>query len=216
MRPFPSRQRCPGSGGRNCRLASSLVRAARVRLPGKAAWQDCYRFECSRIGPSGGYSTVSQDKPLEQVEAPIDSLEHESEVDRAHIRALLEDAAADREEIGNLLTDALIDKAELQRLIEAGFGDRAQISRLLAEQVDDQSRIDQLVAEIGAEHEEIEHLRSALNSSRVIGAAVGVVMERYDVDRETAFRFLGRVSQERNRKLRDIAAEIVEGTGSSP
>lgn len=57
---------------------------------------------------------------------------------------------------------------------------------------------------------EIEELKEALVSNRAIGAAVGIIMERYDLDAEAALRFLKRVSSQHNRKLRDLAAELVE------
>jgi AmiR/NasT family two-component response regulator len=42
---------------------------------------------------------------------------------------------------------------------------------------------------------------------------VGIVMARYDLDLERAFRALVRTSQQTNRKLHDIATEVVR-TGS--
>jgi AmiR/NasT family two-component response regulator len=43
----------------------------------------------------------------------------------------------------------------------------------------------------------------------VIGQATGIVMERYGLDEETAFDVMRRISSQDNRKLRDIAAEVV-------
>ena len=57
---------------------------------------------------------------------------------------------------------------------------------------------------------EIEELREALVSNRVIGAAVGIIMERYNLDQDAALRFLKRVSSQHNRKLRELATELVE------
>ena len=57
---------------------------------------------------------------------------------------------------------------------------------------------------------EIDELREALVSNRVIGAAVGIIMERYDLDLDAALRFLKRVSSQHNRKLRELATELVE------
>lgn len=45
--------------------------------------------------------------------------------------------------------------------------------------------------------------------ARIIGAAIGIIMERYEIDAETAFAFLARISQNGNRKLRDVAEDIV-------
>lgn len=57
-----------------------------------------------------------------------------------------------------------------------------------------------------------EHLRTALASRRQIGIAIGVLMERYGLDDDQAFEFLRRTSQEENRKLRDLAADLVRLT----
>jgi ANTAR domain/GAF domain len=63
-----------------------------------------------------------------------------------------------------------------------------------------------------------DHARSvqtALTSSRDIGAAQGILMERYKVSRDEAFGLLAVSSQRTNRKLRDVALQIVE-TGEMP
>jgi hypothetical protein len=63
-----------------------------------------------------------------------------------------------------------------------------------------------------------DHARSveaALTSSRDIGAAQGILMERYKVSRDEAFGLLAVSSQRTNRKLRDVALHLVE-TGEVP
>lgn len=55
-----------------------------------------------------------------------------------------------------------------------------------------------------------ENLSSALANRKVIGQAIGIVMERYQMDQERAFRYLVRVSQHSNIKLRDVAQELVD------
>jgi hypothetical protein len=55
----------------------------------------------------------------------------------------------------------------------------------------------------------VDHYTTALESRRVIGMAIGIVMERYAIDDDRAFAFLVRVSQDSNVKLRDVAADIV-------
>ena len=49
----------------------------------------------------------------------------------------------------------------------------------------------------------------ALATRKLIGQAIGLIMERYDVDEDRAFQFLARMSQTGNIKLRDVAREIV-------
>lgn len=58
-----------------------------------------------------------------------------------------------------------------------------------------------------------EHqLNEALGSRKVIGQAIGIVMERYEINEDRAFHFLVRASSTSNVKLRDIAQEIVDTT----
>ena len=61
----------------------------------------------------------------------------------------------------------------------------------------------------------VGQLRQALQSNRTTGTAVGIVMARYELDSERAFKVLVRTSQQSNRKLHDIAAEVVR-TGALP
>lgn len=53
-------------------------------------------------------------------------------------------------------------------------------------------------------------LNEALTTRRTIGIAIGLLMERYEMNEHRAFQFLIRTSQTGNVKLRDVAAEIVE------
>jgi DNA-binding response OmpR family regulator len=54
-------------------------------------------------------------------------------------------------------------------------------------------------------------LRQALASNRTIGTAIGIVMARYGLAADRAFHTLVRISQQSNRKLREVADEIVAG-----
>lgn len=56
---------------------------------------------------------------------------------------------------------------------------------------------------------EIEGLSVALDSRTVVGQAQGILMERFGLDAGRAFDVLTRVSSHSNRKLRDIAEEVV-------
>ncbi|MFC5727854.1 MULTISPECIES: GAF and ANTAR domain-containing protein [Nocardioides] len=56
-----------------------------------------------------------------------------------------------------------------------------------------------------------EHqLNESVASRQVIGTAVGIIMERYQISDERAFQFLVRASTTSNIKLRAIAQEIVD------
>ena len=58
--------------------------------------------------------------------------------------------------------------------------------------------------------QEVEHLNSALISRTVIGQAQGILMERFGIDAARVFGLLRRVSQQRNIKLQQIAAELIQ------
>ncbi|MGI8666290.1 MAG: ANTAR domain-containing protein [Jatrophihabitans sp.] len=60
-----------------------------------------------------------------------------------------------------------------------------------------------------------EHLETALSTSRQIGAAVGVLMAHHKVTQDQAFVMLRTASQHLHRKLRDVAADVVD-TGTLP
>ena len=61
----------------------------------------------------------------------------------------------------------------------------------------------------GALVEENEQLRTALDSRLVIGQASGLLMAWYDINADRAFEYLRRRSMNENRKLIDIATQIV-------
>lgn len=56
--------------------------------------------------------------------------------------------------------------------------------------------------------QETASLSAALDSSRLIGTAIGILMVRYGVQSEDAFGLLRGASRNLNRKLRDIAEEV--------
>lgn len=76
---------------------------------------------------------------------------------------------------------------------------------------------DQTLAELFRHHAatairyagEVADLREAMLTRQVIGQAVGIIMERYELPDARAFAFLTRLSNDRNVKLRLIAQELV-------
>jgi len=60
-----------------------------------------------------------------------------------------------------------------------------------------------------------DHLQTALVSREIIGQAQGILMERERITAEQAFDLLRRSSQHLNRRLRDVAQELVD-TGTVP
>jgi hypothetical protein len=60
--------------------------------------------------------------------------------------------------------------------------------------------------------EQAEQLSEALHTRTDIGTAVGILMERYGMDRHQAFAYLSRQSQTRNVKVRVLAQHVIDGT----
>jgi GAF domain-containing protein len=56
----------------------------------------------------------------------------------------------------------------------------------------------------------LENLNAALASRKTIGLALGILMERLDVDEDRAFAYLTRISATTETKLRDVAASVVD------
>jgi ANTAR domain len=57
--------------------------------------------------------------------------------------------------------------------------------------------------------EQVAQLTAALASNRRIGMAMGIVVRQLDVDEDEAFNVLRKMSQDSNRKLRDVAEDII-------
>lgn len=81
-------------------------------------------------------------------------------------------------------------------------------ARLLARQA--AAVLDKGVVLARSEHANVT-LRRALETRTVIGQAQGVLMARQSIGPDEAFDILRRASQRTNRKLRDVATEIVAG-----
>ena len=64
-------------------------------------------------------------------------------------------------------------------------------------------------------NEKVDGLEEALQSRDVIGQAKGILMERLHLREDQAFEELRTLSQQHNRKVRDIAAALAE-TGEWP
>ena len=80
----------------------------------------------------------------------------------------------------------------------------------LADDIEEQADVFAAYAAMALGRRAVEgQLRFAIETRRVIGQAIGIVMTRYQVDDEQAFRYLGRLSSHENVKLRDLAARLV-------
>ncbi|MBY8848667.1 ANTAR domain-containing protein [Saccharothrix sp. MB29] len=56
----------------------------------------------------------------------------------------------------------------------------------------------------------VEHLTTALGTRHTIGLAQGLLMRHFTHGADTSFALLRRASQHANRKLRDVAADLVD------
>ena len=74
---------------------------------------------------------------------------------------------------------------------------------------------DQLAQEVRLLREEVDNLQKALEHSRDIGVAMGILMATDKVTRECAFQMLRMVSQHQNRKVHVVAVDVLE-TGTLP
>jgi GAF domain-containing protein len=72
-------------------------------------------------------------------------------------------------------------------------------------------------AGIALDHLQVEEqLRTAIGTRTMIGTAVGILMERYDLSQAAAFDYLVRRSSTENRKLRLVASDLVHAAERMP
>jgi GAF domain-containing protein len=64
------------------------------------------------------------------------------------------------------------------------------------------------VAVASARHEQT--MAQAVDARKLVGQAMGILMERFDVDGDRAFAILKRYSQDTNTKLRDVAQQLID------
>ena len=77
---------------------------------------------------------------------------------------------------------------------------------------------DLAVASIFARHasiavatsQETDGLQRAMDARKIIGIAMGILMERYSIDSDRAFHVLQRYSQTHNIKLREVAQQVAD------
>lgn len=55
-----------------------------------------------------------------------------------------------------------------------------------------------------------ENLMQAVDARKLVGQAMGILMERFDLGPDQAFSVLRRYSQTHNRKLRDVAQDLID------
>ncbi len=127
------------------------------------------------------------------VQPQLEAIRQQMTINRADIDALQtgtevndEEHADVRHRIDQLETHVNIDRELILELHEAGMLQREQVTQL----------------------------EQALHTSRTLGAAIGLIMASRSATQDEAFALLRSASQRSNRKLRDLAGDVVQ-TGSS-
>lgn len=82
--------------------------------------------------------------------------------------------------------------------------------RLLVAWVSSQLHAERQAARSNALAERLRNVEIALATNREIGVALGIVMERHKLSSDGAFELLARISQQSHRKVREVAADIVQ------
>lgn len=97
----------------------------------------------------------------------------------------------------------------------AASGGSEEITELMAELADLTARLLAADEKLNRAEDRAAHLERALSSNRQIGTAMGILMARLQLTDEQAFDLLRRTSQNRNRKLHELADEVIL-TGELP
>ncbi|NUS00257.1 MAG: GAF and ANTAR domain-containing protein [Kribbellaceae bacterium] len=87
-----------------------------------------------------------------------------------------------------------------------------------SDQADAFTTDDEAIAHVLAQHASVavasarqeETLAQAVDARKLVGQAMGILMERFDVDGDRAFAILKRYSQDTNTKLRDVAQQLID------
>jgi GAF domain-containing protein len=97
-------------------------------------------------------------------------------------------------------------------------GQPVGVLSLFSEQPDGFDSDDLAIGHILARHASIavanarneETMAQAVDARKLVGQAMGILMERYDLDSDRAFGVLRRYSQDSNTKLRDVAQQLID------
>ena len=93
------------------------------------------------------------------------------------------------------------------------LADESDLTRALAalgQELDSEhEELIQLRARVAEDDAQLANLRQALQNARMIGMAIGIVMEREKLTPDQAFDVLSGLSNRANTKLRDVAERIV-------
>lgn len=132
-------------------------------------------------------------------------------LDDSNDRAVRTDVAVQR---GSNRTDSLETRADHADVRAGASEDVADAHEVRLDSLEERVDLDEaMIAELQEEgllsKEHVANLQEALRSSRMIGAAVGIVMAARRIDEQHAFTLLSKASQDTNRRLRLIAEDVV-------
>jgi hypothetical protein len=139
----------------------------------------------------------------------IENLTEQVKANRLDLNALM--ARADASDVRADVAEARADAAEARADAAQGRADTMEARALI-----DREMLAELQADGELSREHAAEMEQALRSSRTIGAAIGMIMVSRELTEEQAFAVLAKASQDSNRKLRDIAALVIEGSSGRP
>jgi hypothetical protein len=145
---------------------------------------------------------------------------------RRDIAGFGRDVRASQRDLASRSSDgSATDRASMDRIIsgidrDLAAGDRAdsgddrkRASRARRQAADDRQHArdgtDADHDKVDADRQMISGLTDALMTRQVIGQAEGIMMARYNLDSDAAFRMLVKLSRETDTTLRDVAAQLV-------
>ncbi|HET7691302.1 MAG TPA: ANTAR domain-containing protein [Nocardioidaceae bacterium] len=114
--------------------------------------------------------------------------------------------------------DASQDRADAIELRADLAEARADKSDLRLDDIETRAMVDRdMIAELQRDgilsQKHAQEMEEALKSSRIIGAAMGIIMGSRNVTQDEAFAVLQKASANSNRKLRELAKELVDSAG---
>jgi hypothetical protein len=154
------------------------------------------------------------DRPRDDgdLQRQIDDLSNRVDTNRADIDALAtrSDVADDRADDMDARSDAADHRADDMDARSDAADDR--MNRMQAASNLDREMIVELQAAGVVSQQHAAQMEEALRSSRTIGSAIGIIMASRQVSDDAAFAILKGASQNSNRKLRDLAEDLVRET----
>jgi uncharacterized coiled-coil DUF342 family protein len=111
--------------------------------------------------------------------------------------------------IDELSRDLALSRADIDELRARADSAEQRADRMEAEAQLEREMLAELHAEGVVAQEHAEQMEQALRSSRIIGAAMGMIMESRHLDQHEAFDVLVKASEGSNRRLYDIASLLV-------